>query len=138
MIEIINSQYFSTKILGGIWEAMGSIPVGGSEFFFCPMLVSLLKNTSLSFITELKIYHLYFLLHNWNSAETIALSAKFALDFYEVIITRKKSPAHNVTELVQPFVCASGNNYKFPFFSRSWLCPASLGLAPLQSFSLAS
>ena len=38
-IEPMASQIPET----GIWEAMGSIPVRDSEFFLCPMLVSLLK-----------------------------------------------------------------------------------------------
>ncbi len=33
----------------------------GLRFFLCPMLVSLLNNSSELFVTEVKIYHLYYL-----------------------------------------------------------------------------
>ena len=46
----------------GIWEAMGSIPVRDSEFFFVPCSCHCWKRSSSLFITELKIYHLYYLL----------------------------------------------------------------------------
>ena len=42
----------------GVLEVIGSIPVWDTDFFLCPMLVSLLIISSLShFIAELKIHH---------------------------------------------------------------------------------